>query len=96
MGAGQAVRGKYMIVTAKHHDGFAMYDSKVSEYSITRHAHFPRDPIKELAEVCEAEGFALESTTPMPWIGIIPIRRGTRWIIRGISARGCAGGMDRR
>lgn len=50
---------KYMIVTAKHHDGFAMYDSKVSEYSITRHAHFPRDPIKELAEVCEAEGIRL-------------------------------------
>ncbi|OME92759.1 MULTISPECIES: alpha-L-fucosidase [Paenibacillus] len=50
---------KYVIVTAKHHDGFAMYDSKVSEYSITRHAHFPRDPIKELAEACEAEGIRL-------------------------------------
>ncbi|WP_098742237.1 alpha-L-fucosidase [Paenibacillus sp. EZ-K15] len=50
---------KYLIVTAKHHDGFAMYDSKVSDYSITRHAHFPRDPIKELAEACEAEGIRL-------------------------------------
>ncbi|MEC0203885.1 alpha-L-fucosidase [Paenibacillus lautus] len=50
---------KYLIMTAKHHDGFAMYDSKVSDYSITRHAHFPRDPIKELAEACEAEGIRL-------------------------------------
>lgn len=50
---------RYLIVTAKHHDGFAMYDSKVSDYSITRHAHFPRDPIKELAEACEAEGIRL-------------------------------------
>ncbi|GIO98530.1 hypothetical protein J14TS5_36160 [Paenibacillus lautus] len=50
---------KYLIVTAKHHDGFAMYDSKVSDYSITRHAHFPRDPIKELAEACEAEKIRL-------------------------------------
>lgn len=50
---------KYLIVTAKHHDGFAMYDSKVCDYSITRHANFPRDPIKELAEACEAEGIRL-------------------------------------
>ncbi|GAE07106.1 alpha-L-fucosidase [Paenibacillus sp. JCM 10914] len=50
---------KYLIVTAKHHDGFAMYDSKVSNYSLTRHANFPRDPIKELAEACEAEGIRL-------------------------------------
>lgn len=50
---------KYMIVTAKHHDGFAMYDSKVSDYSITRHAHFPSDPLKALAAACEAEGIRL-------------------------------------
>ncbi|MGG4346207.1 alpha-L-fucosidase [Paenibacillus lautus] len=50
---------KYVIVTAKHHDGFAMYDSKVSDYSITRHAHFLSDPIKELAEACQAEGIRL-------------------------------------
>lgn len=50
---------KYLIMTAKHHDGFAMYDSEVSDYSITRHAHFPRDPIKELAEACKAEGIRL-------------------------------------
>ncbi|GIP06450.1 hypothetical protein J28TS4_48570 [Paenibacillus lautus] len=50
---------KYLIVTAKHHDGFAMYDSKVCDYSITRHANFPRDPIEELAEACEAEGIRL-------------------------------------
>lgn len=50
---------KYLIVTAKHHDGFAMYDSKVCDYSITRHANFPKDPIKELAEACRAEGIRL-------------------------------------
>lgn len=50
---------KYLIVTAKHHDGFAMYDSKVSDYSITRHSNFSRDPIRELAEACDAEGIRL-------------------------------------
>jgi alpha-L-fucosidase len=37
----------YFIITAKHHDGFAMYDSKVSEYNIVKATPFGRDPMKE-------------------------------------------------
>ncbi|MFX3634474.1 MAG: alpha-L-fucosidase [Candidatus Pristimantibacillus sp.] len=50
---------KYLIVTTKHHDGFAMYDSEVSNYSITKHTGVPRDPIAELAQACEEEGIRL-------------------------------------
>ncbi|RED40692.1 alpha-L-fucosidase [Paenibacillus sp. VMFN-D1] len=50
---------KYIIFTAKHHDGFAMYDSHVSNYSIVQHAAFRRDPLRELAEACEQEEIVL-------------------------------------
>ena len=41
---------KYMVITAKHHDGFAMYHSKVSDYNIVDATPFDRDPLKELSE----------------------------------------------
>lgn len=47
---------KYMIITAKHHDGFAMYDSKVSDYNVVKATPFARDPIKELSEACRKAG----------------------------------------
>ncbi|MCJ8012078.1 alpha-L-fucosidase [Paenibacillus sp. KQZ6P-2] len=50
---------KYIIFTAKHHDGFAMYDSKVSDYSIVKHTPFGRDPLRELEEACRVEGIVL-------------------------------------
>src|SRR5450759_1592294 len=50
---------KYIVITAKHHDGFAMYQSKVSKYNIVDWTKFGRDPIKELADVCAREGIRL-------------------------------------
>lgn len=47
---------KYIVITAKHHDGFAMYPSAVSDYNITARTPFKRDPLKELAEACERHG----------------------------------------
>jgi alpha-L-fucosidase len=47
---------KYLVVTAKHHDGFAMYHSKVSNYNIVDWTPFKRDPVKELSEACRREG----------------------------------------
>jgi alpha-L-fucosidase len=47
---------KYIVITAKHHDGFAMYHSQVSPYNIVDWTPFARDPIKELAEACAEEG----------------------------------------
>ncbi len=47
---------KYIIITSKHHDGFAMYDSKVSDFNIVDATPFARDPMKELAIACKKEG----------------------------------------
>jgi len=47
---------KYMVITSKHHDGFAMFDSKVTDYDIVDATPFGRDPIKELADACRKEG----------------------------------------
>ncbi|MFA6815625.1 MAG: alpha-L-fucosidase [Lentisphaeria bacterium] len=43
---------KYIVFTAKHHDGFAMYHSAVDSYNITDMTPFHRDPLKELSEAC--------------------------------------------
>jgi len=43
---------KYIVITSKHHDGFAMYRSKVDKYNIVDATPFKRDPIKELADAC--------------------------------------------
>jgi len=47
---------KYMVITAKHHDGFAMYDSKINNYNIIDATPFGRDPIDELSKACEKAG----------------------------------------
>ncbi len=47
---------KYVIITAKHHDGFAMYDTKVNDYNIVDMTPYAKDPMKELAEACREEG----------------------------------------
>ncbi len=50
---------KYIVITSKHHDGFAMFDSKVTNWCITGATPFKRDPLKELAEACRKEGIKL-------------------------------------
>jgi alpha-L-fucosidase len=47
---------KYIVITAKHHDGFAMYKSDVTSYDIVDWTPFKRDPLKELSEACKEEG----------------------------------------
>lgn len=50
---------KYIVITAKHHDGFAMYDSEVSDYDITDCTPYNKDVLKLLSEACEKEGLKL-------------------------------------
>ena len=50
---------KYIVITSKHHDGFAMYRSKVSPYNIADATPFQRDPMAELAEACRRHGLRL-------------------------------------
>ena len=47
---------KYLCITAKHHDGFAMYRSRVSKYNIYDWTSFHRDPVQELSEACRKAG----------------------------------------
>jgi alpha-L-fucosidase len=47
---------RYMIITAKHHDGFAIYDSKVSDYDVVDATPFKRDPLRELREAARRRG----------------------------------------
>lgn len=47
---------KYMIITTKHHDGIAMFDSKVSDHNIMKLAGLEKDPIRQLNEACRKQG----------------------------------------
>jgi alpha-L-fucosidase len=49
----------YLVVTAKHHDGFCLFDSAYDDYNTVRGTPFGRDVIAELAEACKAEGIKL-------------------------------------
>ncbi|WP_207535292.1 alpha-L-fucosidase [Desertivirga arenae] len=46
----------YFIITAKHHDGFALWDSKVSDFDIKDQTPFSRDPLAELAAAAKKHG----------------------------------------
>jgi alpha-L-fucosidase len=50
---------KYIVITAKHHDGFAMFHSKASAFNIFDATPFKRDPLKELATACAKAGIKL-------------------------------------
>jgi alpha-L-fucosidase len=47
---------KYLVITSKHHDGFCMWDSKVSDYDVIDRTPFRRDVMKELSEACRKHG----------------------------------------
>lgn len=50
---------RYLVITAKHHDGFAMYASKNNAYNIVDATPFARDPMKDLARECKKQGVKL-------------------------------------
>ena len=50
---------KYIVITAKHHDGFAMFHSRVSAYNIYDATPFHHDPLAELAAACRRQGMKL-------------------------------------
>jgi alpha-L-fucosidase len=47
---------KYMVITSKHHDGFSMFDSKLTDFDIVDGSPYKRDPMKDLAAGCQAHG----------------------------------------
>jgi alpha-L-fucosidase len=50
---------KYVTLTAKHHDGFALWDSEVGNYDIGEYTDPRRDIVKELADACREHGLKL-------------------------------------
>lgn len=49
---------KYIVITTKHHDGFALYPSGLTDWCI-KSTPFSRDPLKELAQACREQGVKL-------------------------------------
>ena len=60
---------KYFVVTTKHHDGFALYHSKVDKYNVVDAAPFGRDIVGELAEACAKYGlkFGIYYSQDLDW-----------------------------
>ncbi len=60
---------KYLVITAKHHDGFAMFHSKVDGFNLYDATPFKRDPLAELAEECRKQGirFGLYYSQAQDW-----------------------------
>jgi alpha-L-fucosidase len=50
---------KYITITSRHHDGFAMFDSKVSDWNIVQRTPYGKDPLKLLADECHRQGVKL-------------------------------------
>jgi alpha-L-fucosidase len=50
---------RYITITSRHHDGFAMFDSKVSDWNIVKRTPYGKDPLKMLADECHGQGIKL-------------------------------------
>lgn len=50
---------KYIVLTSKHHDGFAMYHSKVDRYNVVDATPFGRDVVAEIGEACYKHGMKM-------------------------------------
>ena len=50
---------RYITITARHHDGFSMFATKANRYNIVDWTPFARDPMKDLAAECRANGIKL-------------------------------------
>ncbi len=50
---------KYIVITAKHHDGFALFDSKASKWDMVDATPYHKDLLKPLAEACRKQGIKL-------------------------------------
>lgn len=55
----KAAGQKYIVITSKHHDGFCLFDSDRTEYSMSRATPFGRDVIRELADECRRQDMRL-------------------------------------
>jgi alpha-L-fucosidase len=59
VGLAKSAGMKYIVITSKHHDGFAMFNSRANPFNIAQATPFKRDPLKELAAECRKQGIKL-------------------------------------
>ena len=61
---------KYVVITAKHHDGFTLYDSQVSDWNAVKASAAGRDLLQPLAEAVRARGlkFGLYYSQSQDWV----------------------------
>lgn len=71
---------KYIVITSKHHDGFAMFKSS-NPFNIVDATPFKRDPIKELAEACKKYNikFGLYYSQAQDWNHVGGAASGGHW-----------------
>ena len=50
---------QYIVITSKHHDGFALFDSKASDWNVVKATPYGKDLLKPLAEACRKHGLKL-------------------------------------
>ena len=50
---------KYVVITSKHHDGFALFKSSVSPYNVVDATPYKKDLLKQLADACARRGMRL-------------------------------------
>lgn len=62
---------KYITITSKHHDGFAMWGTQQTKWNIVDATHYGKDPLKQLAEECRKQELSYSSIT-RSLTGIIP------------------------
>ncbi len=72
---------KYLVITAKHHDGFALFDSEVSDYNIVDHSPFGRDAIREIDDACKKYGlkFGVYYSQAQDWYHPGGLAEKNRW-----------------
>lgn len=77
---------RYVVITSKHHDGFALFKSMVSYYNIVDYTPFKRDIIKELSDACHRQGlkFGVYYSQAQDWDEpdaplIVPSKEKFRW-----------------
>jgi len=73
---------RYIVITSKHHDGFAIWPSDVNPYNIRDVAHFQRDPLRELVDAARAAGLHVGFYYSHAWDWADPNGTGNDWDFR--------------
>lgn len=86
---------KYVVITSKHHDGFALFKSEVSPFNVVDATPFKRDIIKELAAACAKRGlrFGVYYSQAQDWHE--PGGAGNNWDFPGDDVKDKDGSFDR-